>query len=121
MDDFSSELFSSFFEDHLLERPLLADRPSPLHMDVEDSSPGQLCFHYEKSFAQYTYRFPFLTNKRNRTKSPIQQLPGLDHCGLFSPKFPVISNVTIKISQQVNVGWLNPLRAQTAAPEFPSL
>ncbi|XP_040026595.2 cyclic AMP-responsive element-binding protein 3-like protein 1 isoform X1 [Gasterosteus aculeatus] len=39
MDDFSSELFSSFFEDHLLERPLLADRPSPLHMDVEDSSP----------------------------------------------------------------------------------
>ncbi|XP_044044587.1 cyclic AMP-responsive element-binding protein 3-like protein 1 [Siniperca chuatsi] len=38
MDDFSSELFSSFFDDHLLERPLLADRPSPLHMDM-DSSP----------------------------------------------------------------------------------
>lgn len=41
MDDFSSELFSSFFDDHLLERPLLADRPSLLHMDI-DSSPGQL-------------------------------------------------------------------------------
>ncbi|KAL6115341.1 creb3l1 [Pungitius sinensis] len=39
MDDFSSELFSSFFDDHLLERPLLTDRPSPLHMDVDDSSP----------------------------------------------------------------------------------
>ncbi|XP_056287446.1 cyclic AMP-responsive element-binding protein 3-like protein 1 isoform X2 [Pseudoliparis swirei] len=39
MDDFSSELFSSFFDDHLLERPLLADRPSPLHMDIDDSSP----------------------------------------------------------------------------------
>ncbi|KAF1371789.1 hypothetical protein PFLUV_G00272740 [Perca fluviatilis] len=39
MDDFSSELFSSFFDDHLLERPLLADRPSPLHMDMEDSNP----------------------------------------------------------------------------------
>ncbi|XP_059184211.1 cyclic AMP-responsive element-binding protein 3-like protein 1 [Centropristis striata] len=39
MDDFSSELFSSFFDDHLLERPILADRPSPLHMDMEDSSP----------------------------------------------------------------------------------
>nr|XP_019959425.1 PREDICTED: cyclic AMP-responsive element-binding protein 3-like protein 1 [Paralichthys olivaceus] len=38
MDDFSSELFNSFFDDHLLERPLLADRPSPLHMDI-DSSP----------------------------------------------------------------------------------
>ncbi|XP_060923282.1 cyclic AMP-responsive element-binding protein 3-like protein 1 [Limanda limanda] len=38
MDDFSSELFNSFFEDHILERPLLADRPSPLHMDI-DSSP----------------------------------------------------------------------------------
>ncbi|XP_035481277.1 cyclic AMP-responsive element-binding protein 3-like protein 1 isoform X2 [Scophthalmus maximus] len=38
MDDFSSELFSSFFDDHLLERPLLADRPSFLHMDI-DSSP----------------------------------------------------------------------------------
>ncbi|KAI3366286.1 hypothetical protein L3Q82_009754 [Scortum barcoo] len=38
MDDFSSELFSSFFDDHLLERPLLSDRPSPLHMDM-DSSP----------------------------------------------------------------------------------
>ncbi|XP_035533691.1 cyclic AMP-responsive element-binding protein 3-like protein 1 isoform X1 [Morone saxatilis] len=37
MDDFSSELFSSFFDDHLLERPLLADRPS-LCMDI-DSSP----------------------------------------------------------------------------------
>ncbi|XP_077368375.1 cyclic AMP-responsive element-binding protein 3-like protein 1 isoform X2 [Festucalex cinctus] len=38
MDDFSSELFSTFFEDHLLERPLLADRHSFLHMDI-DSSP----------------------------------------------------------------------------------
>ncbi|CAB1413476.1 unnamed protein product [Pleuronectes platessa] len=26
------------FDDHILERPLLADRPSPLHMDI-DSSP----------------------------------------------------------------------------------
>lgn len=43
MDDFSSELFSSFFDDHLLERPLLADRASLLHMDIE-SSPGQLLF-----------------------------------------------------------------------------
>nr|XP_020456412.1 cyclic AMP-responsive element-binding protein 3-like protein 1 isoform X2 [Monopterus albus] len=38
MDEFSSELFNSFFDDHLLERPLLADRPSLLHMDI-DSSP----------------------------------------------------------------------------------
>ncbi|XP_030013405.1 cyclic AMP-responsive element-binding protein 3-like protein 1 isoform X3 [Sphaeramia orbicularis] len=38
MDDFSSDLFNSFFEDHLLERPLLTDRPSPLHMEL-DSSP----------------------------------------------------------------------------------
>ncbi|XP_028998484.1 cyclic AMP-responsive element-binding protein 3-like protein 1 isoform X2 [Betta splendens] len=35
MDDFSSELFNSFFEDHLLERPLLTDRPSLLHMDMD--------------------------------------------------------------------------------------
>ncbi|XP_028427998.1 cyclic AMP-responsive element-binding protein 3-like protein 1 isoform X2 [Perca flavescens] len=47
MDDFSSELFSSFFDDHLLERPLLADRPSPLHMDMEDSNP-----EFEWSFSQ---------------------------------------------------------------------
>ena len=46
MDDFSSELFSSFFDDHLLERPLLAERPSLLHMDI-DSSPGQLLFNSE--------------------------------------------------------------------------
>ncbi|XP_028255980.1 cyclic AMP-responsive element-binding protein 3-like protein 1 isoform X3 [Parambassis ranga] len=38
MDDFSSELFNSFFDDHLLERPLLPDRPSLLHIDM-DSSP----------------------------------------------------------------------------------
>ncbi|XP_008298751.1 cyclic AMP-responsive element-binding protein 3-like protein 1 isoform X2 [Stegastes partitus] len=38
MDDFSSELFNSFFDDHVLERPLLADRPSLLHIDM-DSSP----------------------------------------------------------------------------------
>uniref|UniRef100_A0A3Q0S4H2 cAMP responsive element binding protein 3 like 1 n=1 Tax=Amphilophus citrinellus TaxID=61819 RepID=A0A3Q0S4H2_AMPCI len=38
MDDFSSELFNSFFDDHVLERPLLADRPSFLHIDM-DSSP----------------------------------------------------------------------------------
>ncbi|KAG7502948.1 cyclic AMP-responsive element-binding 3 1 isoform X2 [Solea senegalensis] len=47
MDDFNSELFSSFFDDHLLERPpLLADRPSLLHMDI-DSSP-----EFEWSFNQ---------------------------------------------------------------------
>ncbi|XP_026219770.1 cyclic AMP-responsive element-binding protein 3-like protein 1 [Anabas testudineus] len=42
MDDFSSELFNSFFDDHILERPLLADRPSLLHMDMDmdmESSP----------------------------------------------------------------------------------
>ncbi|KAM4711045.1 cyclic AMP-responsive element-binding protein 3-like protein 1 isoform 2-T2 [Anableps anableps] len=38
MDDFSSELFNSFFDDHLLERPLLTDRPSPLNIDM-DSNP----------------------------------------------------------------------------------
>ncbi|XP_060888392.1 cyclic AMP-responsive element-binding protein 3-like protein 1 [Labrus mixtus] len=38
MDDFSSELFSSFFDDHLLERPLLADRPSLLQMDEDMES-----------------------------------------------------------------------------------
>ncbi|XP_068612317.1 cyclic AMP-responsive element-binding protein 3-like protein 1 [Brachionichthys hirsutus] len=38
MEDFSSDLFSSFFDDHLLERPQLADRPSFLLMDI-DSSP----------------------------------------------------------------------------------
>ncbi|XP_051913579.1 cyclic AMP-responsive element-binding protein 3-like protein 1 [Hippocampus zosterae] len=37
MDDFSSELFSSFFEDHLLDRPLLADRHSFLHMETNSS------------------------------------------------------------------------------------
>lgn len=40
MDDFGSELFNSFFDDHLLERPLLAERsPPPLDMD---SSPGDV-------------------------------------------------------------------------------
>ncbi|KAJ4924451.1 hypothetical protein JOQ06_000691 [Pogonophryne albipinna] len=39
MDDFSSELFSSFFDDHLLERPIVSDRPSPISMDMDDSSP----------------------------------------------------------------------------------
>ncbi|XP_028255979.1 cyclic AMP-responsive element-binding protein 3-like protein 1 isoform X2 [Parambassis ranga] len=46
MDDFSSELFNSFFDDHLLERPLLPDRPSLLHIDM-DSSP-----EFEWSFSQ---------------------------------------------------------------------
>ncbi|XP_017285522.1 cyclic AMP-responsive element-binding protein 3-like protein 1 isoform X2 [Kryptolebias marmoratus] len=46
MDDFSSELFNSFFDDHLLERPLLADRHSPLHLDM-DSSP-----EFEWNFSQ---------------------------------------------------------------------
>lgn len=40
MDDFSSELFNSFFDDHLLERPLFTDRPSPLNIDM-DSNPGE--------------------------------------------------------------------------------
>ncbi|XP_068165135.1 cyclic AMP-responsive element-binding protein 3-like protein 1 isoform X2 [Antennarius striatus] len=38
MEDFSSELFNSFFDDHLLERPQLAERPSFLYMEI-DSSP----------------------------------------------------------------------------------
>ncbi|XP_037552485.1 cyclic AMP-responsive element-binding protein 3-like protein 1 [Nematolebias whitei] len=46
MDDFGSELFNSFFDDHLLERPLLADRSSPLPLDM-DSSP-----EFEWSFSQ---------------------------------------------------------------------
>lgn len=40
MEDFSSELFSSFFDDHLAERAQLGDRSSFLHMDIE-SSPGK--------------------------------------------------------------------------------
>lgn len=44
MEDFSSELFSSFFDDHLAERPQLGERTSFLHMDIE-SSPGKLLFH----------------------------------------------------------------------------
>lgn len=48
MDDFSSELFNSFLDDHVLERPLLAERPSFLHIDM-DSSPGELLlFYYER-------------------------------------------------------------------------
>uniref|UniRef100_A0A8C6PYE7 cAMP responsive element binding protein 3-like 1 n=1 Tax=Nothobranchius furzeri TaxID=105023 RepID=A0A8C6PYE7_NOTFU len=46
MDDFSTELFNSFFDDHLQERPLLADRSSPLHLSM-DSSP-----EFEWSFSQ---------------------------------------------------------------------
>lgn len=38
LEDISSELFSSFFDDHLLERPLLAVRPPLLHMDIDSSS-----------------------------------------------------------------------------------
>lgn len=41
MEDFSSELFSSFFDDHLAERPPLGERTSFLHMDIE-SNPGKL-------------------------------------------------------------------------------
>lgn len=63
MDDFSSELFNSFFDDHILERPLLADRPSLLHMDMDmdmdmDSSPGQFCRPlrmYQLMFLPVTY------------------------------------------------------------------
>nr|XP_046238319.1 cyclic AMP-responsive element-binding protein 3-like protein 1 [Scatophagus argus] len=49
MDDFSSELFNSFFDDHLLERPLLADRPSLLHMDIESSPDIQAEHSYSLS------------------------------------------------------------------------
>lgn len=44
MEDFSSELFSSFFDDHLAERPQLGERTSFLHMDIE-GSPGKLLFY----------------------------------------------------------------------------
>uniref|UniRef100_A0A3Q3VWB8 BZIP domain-containing protein n=1 Tax=Mola mola TaxID=94237 RepID=A0A3Q3VWB8_MOLML len=49
MDEFSSELFSSFFDDHLLERPLLADRASLLHMDIESSPDIQAEHSYSLS------------------------------------------------------------------------
>lgn len=55
MDDFSSELFNSFFDDHLLERPLLPDRPSLLHIDM-DSSPGQLLFDRHVCAHLYIFR-----------------------------------------------------------------
>lgn len=49
MEDFSSDLFSSFFEDHLLERPLLADRPPFPHMDIESSPDIQAEHSYSLS------------------------------------------------------------------------
>ncbi|XP_056157093.1 cyclic AMP-responsive element-binding protein 3-like protein 1 [Lampris incognitus] len=49
MDDFSSDLFSSFFEDHLLERPLLADRASLLHMELESNPDIQAEHSYSLS------------------------------------------------------------------------
>lgn len=54
MDDFSSELFNSFFDDHLLERPLMADRPSLLHMDTDmESSPGNNATVTIKGLSRY--------------------------------------------------------------------
>lgn len=44
MEDFNSELFSSFFDDHLAERLQLGERTSFLHMDIE-GSPGKLLFY----------------------------------------------------------------------------
>ncbi|CAF92255.1 unnamed protein product [Tetraodon nigroviridis] len=49
MEDFSSELFSSFFDDHLSERPQFGDRTSILHMDIE-GSPGKLLFIFPLSW-----------------------------------------------------------------------
>ncbi|XP_054880965.1 cyclic AMP-responsive element-binding protein 3-like protein 1 isoform X3 [Poeciliopsis prolifica] len=49
MDDFSSELFNSFFDDHLLERPLLTDRPSPLNIDMESNPDIQAEHSYSLS------------------------------------------------------------------------
>ncbi|KAM4602006.1 cyclic AMP-responsive element-binding protein 3-like protein 1 [Polymixia lowei] len=49
MDDFSSELFSSFFEDHLLERPLLLDRPSILQMELDTNPDIQAEHSYSLS------------------------------------------------------------------------
>lgn len=41
MEDFSSEFFSTFFDDHLAERPQIQDGASVLLMETE-GSPGKL-------------------------------------------------------------------------------
>lgn len=49
MDDFSSELFNSFFDDHLLERPSLAERPSMLHMELDTNPEFEWSFNQDLS------------------------------------------------------------------------
>ncbi|XP_075873457.1 cyclic AMP-responsive element-binding protein 3-like protein 1 isoform X2 [Nelusetta ayraudi] len=66
MDDFSSELFSSFFDDHLLERPLLADRVSFLHMDIESSPDIQAEHSYSLSEGDSAPQSPALSIKMDQ-------------------------------------------------------
>lgn len=49
MDDFSSELFNSFFDDHLLGRPSLNDRPSMLHMELDTNPEFEWSFNQDLS------------------------------------------------------------------------
>ncbi|KAM9827978.1 cyclic AMP-responsive element-binding protein 3-like protein 1 isoform 2-T2 [Syngnathus typhle] len=74
MDDFSSELFSSFFEDHLLERPLLADRNSFLHMDI-DSSPDIQVEHSYSLSEDSAPQSPALSVKMDQDSDDALQLP----------------------------------------------
>ncbi|KAK7893317.1 hypothetical protein WMY93_022469 [Mugilogobius chulae] len=49
MDDFSSDLFNSFFDDHLLERPVLNDRPSMLHLELDTNPEFEWSFNQDLS------------------------------------------------------------------------
>lgn len=49
MEDFSSDLFNSFFDDHLLERPSLNDRPSMLHLELDTNPEFEWSFNQDLS------------------------------------------------------------------------
>ncbi|KAJ0009477.1 hypothetical protein NQD34_001179 [Periophthalmus magnuspinnatus] len=49
MEDFSSDLFNSFFDDNFLERPSLNDRPSMLHLELDTNPDIQAEHSYSVS------------------------------------------------------------------------
>ncbi|XP_072301608.1 cyclic AMP-responsive element-binding protein 3-like protein 1 isoform X2 [Eucyclogobius newberryi] len=75
MEDFSSDLFSSFFDDHLLERPFLNDRPSMLHLELDTNPEFEWSFNQDLSGILVKQEEPDL-NQSMDTESSEDQLTG---------------------------------------------
>lgn len=79
MEDFTSDLFNSFFDDHLLERPCLNDRASMLHLELDTNPEFEWSFNQDLSTILVKQEEPDLSPSMETEPSERQDWEHTEH------------------------------------------